>query len=523
MNLSDKKLRSFKSADALFKYIDDNEDERGGSLTLASIGVGISKVIAFFKWANMMFDAQQKYEGERHTFLLVNGIPRIANYAGRGTHILQRLKDKDKPISVVDLIAQIHDIQYIESQLAKTKAEQMKIVRKADDEMLKMLQIAKEFKLDNRINIALCHFIIKQKTRLEDKNILFLSDKLRSIAGDLITLPKADIKLLQESKKNAVDEFYSLVKKQKKRFSKKDMKGGSLESMKTRETFRPPICRIGSKIPIRDDILKIMPDHKTYVEAFVGSGAIYWGKKPSEKEVLNDLDKKLMTSYNRLKNIKSRNFRTDLDSVEKLQAFVNKNHTSDIDNLTKDIIMACNTFGNAGKGDIYKPSNPYNKLKNIDKYQERMKNTTLLNQDYRSVIKKYDGSDTLFFLDPPYEKSKGFGYAEEEGFNFEELSNTLKNIKGKFILTLNDSPRIRQLFSSFNITPINVKGRGQSGIGLGVRKELIITNFNKNTMKGGALDDSKKGTIECTCGCPESKLKQRIHPTYHFRGFTPTY
>lgn len=234
MNLSDKKLRSFKSADDLFKYIDDNEDERGGSLTLASIGIGISKVIAFFKWANMLFDAQQKYPSERHVFLLVNGMPKIASYAGRGTHILKRVKDDDKPISVVDLISKIHDINYELSGLSKTKEGQMKIARKADNEMLKMLQLAKEFKLDNRINIALAHFIIKQKTKLEDKNILFLSDKLRSIAGDLITLPKEDIKLLQESKKKAVDEFYSLVKKQKKRFNKNKntMKGGALDNSK---------------------------------------------------------------------------------------------------------------------------------------------------------------------------------------------------------------------------------------------------------------------------------------------------
>lgn len=264
-----------------------------------------------------------------------------------------------------------------------------------------------------------------------------------------------------------------MVLKIHEKYKKTRQRGGKWEH--TKKALSPPICRIGSKKPIRDEILELIPPHKIYVEAFVGSGAIYFYKTPSEKEVINDLETKLIQSYKLIKNMKGRNFAKDIDSVKEAQDFVNKEYTTDEGIVTKKILISCNTFGNRGVGKIYKPSNPYRKLKNIDRYQERMKNTTILNEDYKKVIKKYDSKDTFFFLDPPYENSKGL--YKEFTFNFEELNNILKSIKGKFMLTINSSPYIKKVFSSFKQIPIRVEGQGNSGIGLKDRDELLIINY----------------------------------------------
>ena len=239
--------------------------------------------------------------------------------------------------------------------------------------------------------------------------------------------------------------------------------------------MRPPFCRIGSKKPLSEKIRNMIPPHQIYVEPFVGSGAIYWDKEPSKKEILNDLDTQLINNYRLLKKTKTRNFKTDLDTIQEIQDHVNKPARTDGDKLMKEIAISCNTFGNTGRGKIYKESNPYKKLRNIDEYQERMKDTTLLNQDYKSVIKKYDSPSTFFFLDPPYESSEKL--YKDGGFNFAELNNVLEGIKGKFLLTLNDSRNIRNIFRNFKIMGIKVKGQGHTGIGVGTRKELIIKNY----------------------------------------------
>ena len=124
---------------------------------------------------------------------------------------------------------------------------------------------------------------------------------------------------------------------------------------------------------------------------------------------------------------------------------------------------------------IYKNPNIEPKLRKIPKYAEYMKNTKVLNQDYKSVIKSNDSKDTYFYLDPPYESSKGL-YTKSD-FNYEELAVVLSKVKGKFVLSLNDSPNIRNIFKQFKIRGIRVEGGNSEDIGHKTRKEVIIKNF----------------------------------------------
>jgi hypothetical protein len=560
MNVSDKKLRSFKSADALFKYIDDNEGERGGSLTLASVGLGISKVIAFFRWANMLFDAQQKYEGERHVFLLVNGIPRLANFAGRGTHILQRVKDDDKPISVVDLISKIHDINYELSGLSKTKEEQMKIVRRADNEMLKMLKLSKEFKLDNRINIALAHFIIKQKTKLEDKNILFLSDKLKSIAGDLITLPKADIKLLEQSKKKAVDEFYSLVKKNKKRFSKKDMKGGGLSpsypyiviSKEERDDAFNKIKELGC------DINNLTLSHtgnkasnyyfQPYREKTKVGKWSHWTawNNPEKRKRIMDIDKSIHRDSPKIigtpTGLQSA-MRMGFGSVNQFKPYIavcvyqkfKPKRILDIsagwgDRLIGAMAQNIDYIGIDSNTSLKKPyTQMINDFKNKSSSKVNMIFKKSQDVDY-SKLPPYD----LIFTSPPYfdlEKYEGMElYDSKEEFIDKYWRPTIEpaykylQSGGRMVLNMPE-----EMYQSI----VGVIGKASSKIKMpianrdnwkkdGVKKFEYMYVWDKSTaLKGGSLVDVNKGTAKCKCGCPESKLAQRLHPTHNFRGFTP--
>ena len=84
----------------------------------------------------------------------------------------------------------------------------------------------------------------------------------------------------------------------------------------------------------------------------------------------------------------------------------------------------------------------------------------------------------FFFIDPPYEESKGLYKAFT--FDFEELRDVLSKIKGSFMLTLNDSPNIRNIFREFNIKSVVVPAGSKKfgDIGAKDRKELIIMNYN---------------------------------------------
>ena len=62
-------------------------------------------------------------------------------------------------------------------------------------------------------------------------------------------------------------------------------------------------------------------------------------------------------------------------------------------------------------------------------------------------------------------------------FNYEELKNICDSIQGKFMLTINDSPYIRELFSNYELKEINVSSRwARCNKKKSIRKELIIMN-----------------------------------------------
>ena len=51
-----------------------------------------------------------------------------------------------------------------------------------------------------------------------------------------------------------------------------------------------PLAYIGGKNRLAVKIISLLPEHTTYVEPFAGGAQVFFHKRPSEVEVLNDLD-----------------------------------------------------------------------------------------------------------------------------------------------------------------------------------------------------------------------------------------
>jgi DNA adenine methylase len=251
------------------------------------------------------------------------------------------------------------------------------------------------------------------------------------------------------------------------------------------KTMRPPICRVGTKASILDKVFKAFPDdsaYDTYVEPFIGGGAVYWAKDPTKREVINDLDSELIELYRTLKTTRSRDVPTDLTSKAAIQSFFDKGKPpGDMRKLAYGIVASCNRWMGRQTGNIiYKESDPAKKLRKLDEYQERMKGTTILNESYEKVLRRFDSPRTFFYLDPPYEDSKTLYKAiEKTGFDFEKLRDELSRLKGKWLLSINDSKYIRDLFKGFYARGFvqKARGKGLGSIGNKDRKELLIANY----------------------------------------------
>jgi DNA adenine methylase len=71
---------------------------------------------------------------------------------------------------------------------------------------------------------------------------------------------------------------------------------------------------------------------------------------------------------------------------------------------------------------------------------------------FGALIDKYDRPYTLFYLDPPYwDCETDYGYGVFGKDDFRDLAKQLAAISGRFILSLNDRPEVRDIFKRFSI------------------------------------------------------------------------
>lgn len=60
---------------------------------------------------------------------------------------------------------------------------------------------------------------------------------------------------------------------------------------------RPVLKYSGSKWKTAEWIISLMPPHKSYLEPFFGSGAVFFKKPPSRIETINDMDGEIVNLF----------------------------------------------------------------------------------------------------------------------------------------------------------------------------------------------------------------------------------
>src|SRR5262249_52922936 len=86
----------------------------------------------------------------------------------------------------------------------------------------------------------------------------------------------------------------------------------------------------------------------------------------------------------------------------------------------------------------------------INSAYERLQTVQIERLPFEKVLKKYDRPETFFYLDPPYYGIHLYHYNFFDD-DFRRLAACLTDLKGKFLLSINDHPEIRKLFSNYRI------------------------------------------------------------------------
>ncbi|WP_459047364.1 DNA adenine methylase [Stenotrophomonas sp. PSU_St99] len=86
----------------------------------------------------------------------------------------------------------------------------------------------------------------------------------------------------------------------------------------------------------------------------------------------------------------------------------------------------------------------------------RLQGVVIEQLPWQRCIEKYDRPETLFLLDPPYWETTGYG--SEFGMDqYELLTETMSQLKGRAILTINDHPAMRALFDRFSRVSVPIR------------------------------------------------------------------
>ena len=250
--------------------------------------------------------------------------------------------------------------------------------------------------------------------------------------------------------------------------------------------MKPPIPRMGGKSKLRKTILERIPEHTCYVEPFFGAGWVYFGKEPSKVEVINDIDKELINMFRMIKYHAPEIERVLEYEFSGRDMFEEYKHCTveyltEIQRAVRFLYLISQSF--AGKGETFgygttsKPAPQIFYQGVLRDIKERLRNTYVENKSFEDIIKRYDRPHSFFFCDPPYFETAGYGneFGEQEHLL---LRDTLSQIKGKFMVTINDHPKVREWYKDFNIEEVQVsysiakeqKARKEYG-------ELIITNY----------------------------------------------
>ena len=250
------------------------------------------------------------------------------------------------------------------------------------------------------------------------------------------------------------------------------------------------LAYLGGKSLLTGKIIPKIPEHHCYCEVFAGAAWMLFKKDESAVEIINDINTDLCTLYRVVKlHLEEfiRYLKWILVSRDEFVRFRQEAPESltDIQRAVRFYYLLRCGYG----GKVYKPSFNINTTRpsglNLLRLEEelsavhlRLSRVYIENKPYQEILERYDKPHTFFYLDPPYYGFEDFyGKGIFSNDDFARLSDHLSGLRGKFILSINDVPEIRQLFARFNIEPVKTSYMAAGANKKKHANELLVMNY----------------------------------------------
>ncbi len=257
------------------------------------------------------------------------------------------------------------------------------------------------------------------------------------------------------------------------------------------EGMRQAFGSSGGKRFLAKTIVQLLPEHQRYVEPFAGGAAVFFAKAPGEDEVLADRHPDIANAYKVIQGLTA----TQVQKLQQRRTTFSRDHFfAEYERQPSDALDRFYRFSYlhafSHGGDRHSTAGAHNFQgvdiaqrfqRYLDQTKARLEGVKIHRADFLDMISKYDGPSTFFYLDPPYpDQESAFGNDRSGSKNTlsnQDILDGVQKIKrGKFLLSMADTPEVRKLFSRFTVKPVQVR-RTKNASTAGMDTELLIANY----------------------------------------------
>lgn len=272
--------------------------------------------------------------------------------------------------------------------------------------------------------------------------------------------------------------------------------------------MKPFVKWLGGKTQLVPIIDTLIPTGETYIEPFIGGGAVFLStleQHKFNKYIINDINHSLIDTYSNLQT-RPEELISDLKNLEKeYNNFSDKKSlyykwrntfNTTTDNLLKSSLMislnkTCfnGLYRENKKGEFNSPFG-YRDHLNIDAenlyeiadYLNKS-NVQFISKDYTECLKLLD-ENSFAYIDPPYRpvKPNGFTTYNKSGFNDtnqRELAEICQHTKGKVLCSNSNDSFFEELYKGFKINHVSARRKVScTSSGRELATELLMRNYD---------------------------------------------
>ncbi len=253
----------------------------------------------------------------------------------------------------------------------------------------------------------------------------------------------------------------------------------------------PIVAWPGGKRRLAKQIISHIPPHTCYVEPFCGAGGVFFRKPPSKSEILNDLNGDLVNLYRIVQHHPeefTRQFKWTLFTRKTFEEYCSPHQVglTDIQRAARFYYLQQTAYGAKVGGRYFAPSPSGPSRFNVDRIPQtvaqayqRLRRVSVDHRPWADCIKRYDRAATFFYIDPPYLISgiKGFYGMEFTADDHKALAVAVGKVKGKAIISINDSQQVRAIYKGFRVEELSTTYSMSPAASRPAVTELLLFNW----------------------------------------------